>query len=731
MASVQVKFQKALAAHQLGRLQEAEIAYQEILKKAPNHFDTLNLLGVLYGQHGQHSQAMELLRRAVKINPRHAEAYSNLGNVQFEIGMFQDALSSFDRALNLMPRYPNALCNRGNALKSMRRYDDALASYNRALSFAPNHLAALINRGNLLQDMGQDQDALANYEAALTIQPNAANVLCNYSHLQHRLGNIPAALQAAIRALAIEESLNTKSTFFAVVKGLAIEYDDKNDIIPLIMRAMSEPWGPPHNLVPTIITAIRQTPSIKRCIERSTIAWPSKLTLENLFADGDLLDVVENKPLLCLLESAPACSIELEKFLTLARFALLQHSLISDSSGPSYPDLLNFYCALAKQCFLNEYVFYCDETELESARKLKTRLESILMSGTPIHPLWIAAVATYFPLNSLSGINKLLDLSWASPIRSLLQQQLEEPIQEAAYADHITRLTEVNDHVSQLVRQQYEENPYPRWVKYAPQRAKTTVHTYLNETFPWLMNNFANSNKTVDYLIAGCGTGHQAIDIAQSFHVSKLVAIDLSVKSLSYAIRKTTELSITNIQYAQADIMELASTGWNFDVIESVGVLHHMSSPIAGWRVLLSMLRPNGFMKLGFYSDLARKNMSTHQSANAKDIRELRHELMSESNATQFADIFGTRDFFGTSECRDLLFHVQEHRINLIQLKEMLSELNLQLLGFQLPPQIIRQYSQRFPEDTLRNNLELWNIFEQENPRTFIGMYQFWVQKPA
>jgi hypothetical protein len=29
------------------------------------------------------------------------------------------------------------------------------------------------------------------------------------------------------------------------------------------------------------------------------------------------------------------------------------------------------------------------------------------------------------------------------------------------------------------------------------------------------------------------------------------------------------------------------------------------------------------------------------------------------------------------------------------------------------------------------SDLSLWNIFEQENPDTFVGMYQFWVQKAA
>ena len=52
--------------------------------------------------------------------------------------------------------------------------------------------------------------------------------------------------------------------------------------------------------------------------------------------------------------------------------------------------------------------------------------------------------------------------------------------------------------------------------------------------------------------------------------------------------------------------MRLGALGRTFDLIESNGVLHHMADPWAGWRVLLSLLRPGGFMRIGLYSEIAR-----------------------------------------------------------------------------------------------------------------------------
>ena len=171
------------------------------------------------------------------------------------------------------------------------------------------------------------------------------------------------------------------------------------------------------------------------------------------------------------------------------------------------------------------------------------------------------------------------------------------------------RLTTVDDDVSRRVRQQYEENPYPRWIK-LPDAGKTlSLDAYLREQFPAVPFIPLGKDGDLDILVAGCGTGQESIEMAQQFPAARVLAVDLSLSSLAYAQRKTAERGITNIEYAQADITKLASIGRTFDIISSVGVLHHLEDPMAGWRQLLSLLRPGGFMLLGFYSERARQNI--------------------------------------------------------------------------------------------------------------------------
>ena len=61
--------------------------------------------------------------------------------------------------------------------------------------------------------------------------------------------------------------------------------------------------------------------------------------------------------------------------------------------------------------------------------------------------------------------------SWPKPLDAVITEQVREPQTEARLRAAMPRLTAIADPVSQQVRQQYEENPYPRWVTVAPTRA--------------------------------------------------------------------------------------------------------------------------------------------------------------------------------------------------------------------------------------------------------------------
>ena len=99
------------------------------------------------------------------------------------------------------------------------------------------------------------------------------------------------------------------------------------------------------------------------------------------------------------------------------------------------------------------------------------------------------------------------------------------------------------------------------------------------------------------------------------------------------------------------------------------------------------------------------------------------------SPGNPLANIARNPDFYSLSECRDLLFHVQEHQFDIPRIASFLAANRLNFLGFETTA--AEAYVRRFPGDMAAANLENWHVFESENPATFAGMYQFWVQKQA
>ncbi len=346
------------------------------------------------------------------------------------------------------------------------------------------------------------------------------------------------------------------------------------------------------------------------------------------------------------------------------------------------------------------------------------------------------AVAAYAPLHTLANACRLLERDWPPEMATVLARQVGEPAIEAGLRVKIPRLGAVEDEVSRLVQQQYEDNPYPRWINTARGAPPADVDTFLRTMFP-RADLKPVREADPDILIAGCGTGQHPIGTAQLFRGARVCAVDLSLASLSYAKRKTQEMGLSSIDYMQADLLQLGDLDRTFDIIESAGVLHHLKDPFAGWRVLVSLLRPRGLMKIALYSETARRHVVAARemiaergyASTADDIRRCRQDLLDLGPSSPLAGVTKSVDFYSVSGCRDLLFHVQEHRMTLPQIADFLRAANLNLLGFVIEPSVIRAYARRFPNDPAATDIDQWRVFEDENPGTFFGMYQLWLQK--
>ena len=759
-------FHLALALQTLNDMQGAVAGYRRALALKPNDPDVYNNMGNALAAQDKPEDAIAAFRHALALQPGNAAAHNNLGTVQRSMGLWDDAEASFRKAADLAPGFAGAFINLGNLHRDKDDLRAAESCYRRAISLAPRDTAAHCGLGVTLWQLGRHDEALASYRAALGVDPDHAETLVNLgiarwedsaleeaealharalaarpqdpdilNHLASvklARGDSAGAMETIRRSLAVRETPRARKLFVELVRRFDWSDGGDDQTRRIMVRALTEPWDRPGALSHACARLIRSHPAIAPLVTRADTAWPNRLSLAQLLGDAGFAPLADDALLVALLISAPNTDIPLERFLTMLRGAMMRE-LARDPEASAQAQ--TFAAALAQQCFINDYVFLPDKDELAAAT---CAAEATADIATPMQLLLVAA---YFPLHGLANAERLLERSWPAPVEAVLTQQMREPLREQRLRADIPRLTGIENPVSRLVQNQYEENPYPRWVRPAPE-TPDTIGNFLGSKFPFARFQRPAGRSHRDILIAGCGTGQRSIAMARRFGAPHMLAVDLSLASLGYARRKSEELGLT-IAYAQADILELerdlATGGRQFDLIESLGVLHHLADPWAGWRTLLSLLRPGGFMLLGLYSEMARRPVLAARAriaerrvgAAAEDIRSFRQELIQSGDPRACASILESEDFFSLSACRDLLFHVQEQPMTLAQIARFTQSHNLSLLGFELDERVLAAYRRRFPQDRAATDLACWEAFEADHPGLFGGMYIFWVQKPS
>ncbi|MGB4058269.1 MAG: methyltransferase domain-containing protein [Alphaproteobacteria bacterium] len=380
------------------------------------------------------------------------------------------------------------------------------------------------------------------------------------------------------------------------------------------------------------------------------------------------------------LESVSVFNVDFESFLTRLRRVFLENQ---------EERFLPIVRALARYCEVTEFIFFVSDEEKNIFSRMR-------------------------------GLSE-----WSEIQRAILScYERSSESEKSKPGISIGTLSEISDDVSKAVQQQYEEFPYPRWRYFDREIKDASVEGVL-------------LNQDADILVAGCGTGKEAIELAYVFPKAKVFAVDLSRASLNYAATKAQEFGIRNIEFHHGDILKLGALDKKFDFIASSGVLHHMKDPVAGWSVLTGLLKDDGLMRIALYSKAARLKFTEAKkiiqargySPDDEGMRKFRADAEKILPKDVYTYICKCRDYFYKSECRDLLFHVHEIEYDPMDILKMLEGQGLEFIKFYIYPDVLEQYKKRFPKDINASSLENWVEFEKDAPETFKEMYKFWCRK--
>lgn len=580
----------------------------------------------------------------------------------------------------------------------------------RILKSNPNDAEALNLIAVSYLNTGQNQKALSAMEKAYALNPINLNFQNNLA------STITVNIKEMAQNITSGAGDNAYMSEFGRVLAM-VNFDAPNDDTPIIKDAI---------FISLQNKNINNTPFAKAYVSIlvHNKMFDNILTLtemddfENQAKEMDKLDLSEflNDPYLCAgLKTYNYFNANLELIFTLIR----KYYLLKNINNIN--DVQPFLAALAEHSDLNEYIFFIEDAEDQALKNLITNLvipsNKAFDETTISHLLLIGCYMSLDDLDKSEDISKDAHLSSNKDLDAIVHFQIDKAAERRQLQTDIPSIATIDNDTSRNVKKQYETNPYPRW-----QQAQK----------PELTQELIELGDGLDILIAGCGTGKEAIELAHIYPKANVTGIDLSLASLSYGKQKAIELGVDNIIFIQADILKLEKLEQQFDLIASGGVLHHMENPLAGWSSLLSVLKPDGVMKIELYSELARKSVvecrelisKRNLKATPQDIRKLRRDIIEMDDTETLKKIQTFSDFSNTSMLRDLVFHVQEHRYTVPRIQSELDTLGLSLIS--LTSNLIgtmEHYNATYPDDPENNNLEYWNQFEENNPDAFRLMY--------
>jgi hypothetical protein len=142
-------------------------------------------------------------------------------------------------------------------------------------------------------------------------------------------------------------------------------------------------------------------------------------------------------------------------------------------------------------------------------------------------------------------------------------------------------------------------------------------------------------------------------------------------------------------------------------------------------------------MFVGLYSAAARRGLAALRDdpaypgpgCSAEALRAFRQTLLDRPADRLGGDLKMSRDFYTASNFRDLALHVSEHPLTLPEIARFLADNALAFRGFQLERGVFDRFRDRFPGEAWPGSLIRWAEFEQANPHTFSGMYNFWCSR--
>jgi predicted O-linked N-acetylglucosamine transferase (SPINDLY family) len=265
MTTLANEFDRAFRLHQQGKLREAFMRYDAILKADPKHAAALHYSGVVLHQSGNHWGAVERIRASIAIDGASSDAWSNLAMALHAGGRPEAAINALKAAAELAPQSPevlanlaaaqvgaglategeasarqaiavdathaNAWYNLALALEPQGRMLEALDAAGRAAGMAPSEARYAGYKAHLEDAAGAQDKAMATLESALARHPGSYMLRFELANLQERHGDLPAAARSYEQVLSVQPQHGPALSQLIFTRARMAEWRDRERLV--------------------------------------------------------------------------------------------------------------------------------------------------------------------------------------------------------------------------------------------------------------------------------------------------------------------------------------------------------------------------------------------------------------------------------------------------------------------------------------------------------------------
>ena len=184
---------KAIAAHKLGKIEEAEHLYGLVLKTQTTNVDANHNLGVLLVSQNKLTEALPLFKTAIETNPNTEQFWISYAKALIKDNKFEEAEIILKKAVMLKLNFYEVYNHLSIVLHKLGRFDEAKINLEKVIELKPDYAEAHSNLGIILKRLGKIDQAEKSYRNAIKLKPNNAEVHHSLGILQFEIDKIGEA----------------------------------------------------------------------------------------------------------------------------------------------------------------------------------------------------------------------------------------------------------------------------------------------------------------------------------------------------------------------------------------------------------------------------------------------------------------------------------------------------------------------------------------------------------